>query len=1256
MFKRNFLVLLTVLLTYGNIFSQNYSGRISNITVKDGLSHNNVYALTQDSQGFMWIGTQNGLDKYDGYNFLSYYHDPSDSTTLISANFGKLFTDSKKRIWIGTYTGGVSCYIPEQNKIYHFINNPKNPKSLSSDLIRHIREDKEGNIWISTNNGLNKFIEKDRTFIRYFNKSDNENSLSSNNITEFCFDDDGSIWVGTNNGLNKFDPKTGKCKRYFSDNNNSNSISSNFIQSLFIDNEGKLWIGTRETGLNLMDGFTGNITRFENNPQNPKSVGDNRIQTIFQDSYGTIWIGTYSNGLSIYDPFTKTFSHIVHNHEQNKGLNNNTVEVIFEDNAGNLWIGTRGGGIDIIDLKPQKFYNIVPLPNDNTLPDPIVQAIIQENDSIIWFGTKAGLSKYNLYNDTYSNLVHKETGNSIANDRILSLLKDKRKNIWTGTYGGGLIKITYQNGSYNFTNFNYKKDSENSLSSNQVNALLEDKSGNIWVGTGNGVDKISFDIDGNYVIENYVHDKNDENTISHTYITYFFQDKKNNIWICTSMGLSKYNPKTNSFIRYNNTNSNKKDLDINSFTYICQDSQNDYWTGTNGGGLYKFDPEKGTFQLFSDGTSKSGSIMGILEDSNKNLWISTQKGITKFNIINKSFINYDISDGLSESGFSRNACVKTTLGDLYFGSISGYTIISPEKIKPNSNKPKVVLTDFKIFNKSIFKNRNSLASKNPSYLTEVNLSYSDYVFSFDFSALDFTNTSKNKYSYQIEGFNKDWIEFGNQHNIMLTSLPPGNYTLLIKASNNDGVWCDDSGILKIKIYVKPPFWKTWWFYSILVSLALIAVYFSIVIRTRNLKQKNLILEQKVQKRTLQLEESNKELEKLSVVARETDNSVTILAADGELIWINEGFSKIFGYKNIDEFKEKMGNNILTGNFSNDIINAVNEVIITKKTLVSKFKVVDKYNADKWLQTVWTPILDENNNLIQIISVDSDITEIIKAEHEIINQKNILEEKNAEINKYNENLNSSIRYALTIQESILPFKKQYDEFADNFIIYIPKDIVSGDFYWYAETDEYHFSAVVDCTGHGVPGAFMSLIASRLLNKIVKDNNVTNPSEILEFLDAFVISTLKQHETGNRDGMDVGICRVSKNKFEGKTEILFAGAKQDLLLYQKSENSISRIRGTRKAIGGTGSKRNTEQFFNFEYLAEKGDTLYLMTDGYKDQNNKKRDRFGTSRLIVLLEQTMHLSMENQKEIITDILEKFKEGEKNRDDITILSLRFR
>ncbi len=302
------------------------------------------------------------------------------------------------------------------------------------------------------------------------------------------------------------------------------------------------------------------------------------------------------------------------------------------------------------------------------------------------------------------------------------------------------------------------------------------------------------------------------------------------------------------------------------------------------------------------------------------------------------------------------------------------------------------------------------------------------------------------------------------------------------------------------------------------------------------------------------------------------------------------------------------------------------------------------------------IYDENNNLIQIISVDSDITEIIKAEHEIINQKNILEEKNAEINRYNENLNSSIRYALTIQESILPFKKQYDEFADNFIIYIPKDIVSGDFYWYAETDEYHFSAVVDCTGHGVPGAFMSLIASRLLNKIVKDNNVTNPSEILEFLDAFVISTLKQHETGNRDGMDVGICRVSKNKFEGKTEILFAGAKQDLLLYQKSENSISRIRGTRKAIGGTGSKRNTEQFFNFEYLAEKGDTLYLMTDGYKDQNNKKRDRFGTSRLIVLLEQTMHLSMENQKEIITDILEKFKEGEKNRDDITILSLRFR
>ncbi len=1220
------------------------------------MSHNNIYAITQDNQGFMWIGSQNGLDKYDGYKFLSYFHDPQDSSSLISANFGKLFTDSKGRIWIGTYTGGLSLYIPSNNEIHHFVSDANDKKGISNDLIRCIAEDKQGNIWIGTANGLNKFIEKDKTFKKYYSDDNDEFSLNTKGVADIAFDNKGNMWVATNKALHRFNLKTEKFYKYLVDKNDENSINSIQIKSLFIDKDDNVWIGTRNAGLNVYNQKTDKFTRYRNDPTNPKSIGDNRIQCIFQDSYGTMWIGTYKNGLSIFNTETKDFSHIRNSTENYKSLSSNTIEAIFEDDAANLWVGTRGGGINIFDLKPQKFYNIEKTRQNNTLPNPIVQAFYPENDSIIWIGTKGGLARLNTKNNKPKYFFSNNDENSISNDRIRVIIGDNDNNIWVGTYRGGLNKISKKNGNYEFTHFKADKNSINSITGNQINSLLIDKSDNLWIGSNGGVDKLTTDYNGNSYFENFIYSETDKNTISNRYVLYIYEDKDFNIWVCTSGGLDKYMPETNTFKRYANKTSGKNDIDANAFTNIFQDSDNNYWTGTSGGGLYQFDPEAGTFTPYSDGSSKTGSIMSIQEDNNNNLWISTLKGISKFCLKEHTFINYDITDGLSESGFSRNASCKTKDGTLYFGNISGYTIIKPNKIQANPHKPKVVLTDFKKFNKSIFNNRNSFSANTASYTTNLNLTYDDYVISFEFAALDFTNPGKNQYSYKLEGFNKEWIDFGNQRNIMFTNLQPGNYKLIIKATNNDGIWCSPEDVASIDIYVKPPFWRTWWFYSILGIITLLSIYLYTVIRTKQLKEKNEILEQKVKQRTIQLQESNKELEKLSVVARETNNSVTIMDGQGNFQWINEGFSKIFGYKNLDDFKAQMGGNILKGKFTIETVNAVKKVIQTKKALIIKTRIIDKYDKEKWLQTAWTPILDNNNEISQIISVDSDITEIINAENEIIKQRNILEQKNIEINRHNDDIKSSIRYAETIQKSILPLKKKFDRFSENFIVYLPKDIVSGDFYWYAETEEYHFAAVVDCTGHGVPGAFMSIISSRLFNKIVKDNNVLDPAKILVSLNEYVISTLNQNETGNRDGLDVGLIRVKKtNGTEKINEVLFCGAKQDMLYYNNEKKKIERIRGTRKAIGGVSSKRNKAKFENYKIDLNEGDSIYLLSDGYKDQNNPERERFGTNRLTILLEESINLPMDSQKDIIINILEKFKNGEKNRDDITILGLRF-
>lgn len=1265
---RKILFILLSSFLYTSLFSQVKDLKFNNITIEDGLSHNNVYTIAQDSKGFMWIGTQSGLDKYNGYSINSYFYSAEDSCSIISSNFGKLMFDSKNRLWIGTYRGGISLYYPHEDKVVQFLNNPDDENSLAGNLIRALVEDKEGNIWIGTaENGLSMYNETTNNFTNYTNDAENPNSLVSNNIRGLACDIEGNIWIGTTVGVSKFSLKDKTFTNYKPNETNPNSsISDENTQTIYADKSGNVWIGTRNKGLNKYNIKTKAFEFFDYNSSDSTSISGSRIQCIFEDSFGKIWIGTYEGGVCIYNQEAKNFIRYQHSDDNPNSLCYDKIETIIEDKSQNLWIGTRGGGISIVDLKPQKFTNLIHS-NQNSIPEGSVTAIAIENENIIWIGTVNGLCHYNKLTNEFLTFIEDENNpNSLSNSRIRSLVSDEKGVLWVGTYQGGINKIEYIDNNYVITRYQKDENNANSLLSDQTNILKKDKSGSIWIGTSSGLTCMKFENDIP-VYNNYVPDDETEGSISNKYVTDIFEDLEGNLWIGTSSGLDKYDPHKNNFTEYLNTTAKETETEVNAINTIALADSGNLWIGTDGSGFYHFNTKTGIYTKFNDNTFKTSNISAILQDKNNNLWISTSTGISVFNIETQKFTYYGISDGLIETGFNRNSAAITINGDMYFGNISGVTFIQPEKIQLNQHIPQIVLTELKIFNTSFFTNQNSFCSLTPSNLKEIELSYKDYVISFEFASLDFTDPSKNNYRYKMEGFNDEWIDFGTKRYATFTNLPSGEYILKIQGTNNDGIWSDENTSLSIKVTVKPPFWETWWFYAIVAAIIILSIYSYIKWREKKLRKEKDILEQKVKERTEEvqaqkeelqvqakaLEESNIELEKLSIVARETDNAVTIMDAEGNFEWVNQGFIRLYGWRNLEQFKAERGENILIGDFCSSTKEAVKQCIKEKSTTYSKDEVKGANDKLIWLQTTWTPILDEYNNITKIIAIDSDITDVKKAEMEIFAQKEVLEEQNLIITAHNENIKSSIKYAQTIQKAILPSKTNFEKFSEYFIIYYPKDIVSGDFYWYHQTEKYHFVVVSDCTGHGVPGAFMSMIGSRLLDGIITERKNYEPGQILTLLNNELTESLNQKESENRDGMDICLVRIEKTSNKN-IEIVFEGSKRELIYYKADEKQIHRLKGSRKRIGGVLKIRTEDNFENKTIALQKGDIIYLTTDGYIDQCNEDRTRFGTSRFVKDLEKIIEKPLQEQQSILENNLNKWQTNSLQRDDITMLAIK--
>lgn len=999
------LAVLSFIIFSTHCFSQSEEIIFQRLTVKDGLSHNNVYTILQDNDGYMWFGTQDGLSKYDGYKFSIFRHNPNDSNSISTSNFGKIYQDKEGIFWFGTYGGGLDKYDPKTNLFTHYSNDPENPFSISMDQIYCIYEDSKEFLWIGTSRGgINKLNKANNTFTRFEHIPDDLLSLSHVRANCICETEDGTIWIGTENGLNKFNGESDTFQHYFHDPNNLNSISSNDIKDLLADKEGNIWIATKTGGLNKYNPKNDTYVHYKHNPSNPKSISDNYIERIFIDSYYQLWIGTHYGGLNKFDSNTNEFISYRYDPKNINSIGSNRIEYIYEDNSHNLWIATRGGGINRIDLKPKKIKTITYDPEIiNGLSHPNIMATETDSKHNIWIGTDGGgLSKYNLLSKSFEHFRHSnEDLNSISTNRVWSILAEDDSVVWAGTYLGGLNRLEFKNGQCKIDRFRYNPNDSITISSDQINSILKDNSGNIWFATSNGLCKLIKESDSSiYSFQRYYYVKKSSYSFVDNYVAFIFQDSKDRIWVGShERGLALFDPKIGKFTYYSATDNDNSEIKHKlGIVSIIEFKEDILLLGTEETGLVEFDINKSTFSSHPINYHiKSKMVNGLVTDDKGLLWITTGQELINYNPETHEILTFTQDDGLISAGFNRNSITKCKEGNIYVGSTSSLIFFDPSKIEPNKFKPNVVITDFRIATKSIWGEGLLSNKKFMSSNKEIILNRKDYMISIEFAALDYTSPKENKYKYMLEGLDKTWVNASENRTATYTTLPPGEYIFKVMGSNNDNIWNENPTLLKIKVL--PPFWKKPWFIITEILLLLFIVLFYVRWKTNSLVREKRRLEIKIKKRTQKIQKQNAELEKLSIVASKTDNAVYIINPNGDLEWVNEGFTKMHGYT-LDEFtKAKGSKNILKFSINPEIETIINECIQNKRTVIYSCLNKTKDGGDIWLQTTITPILDNEKNIKKLIAIDSDITLLKQAEEEITKQRDLLKDENATKNKF-----------------------------------------------------------------------------------------------------------------------------------------------------------------------------------------------------------------------------------------------------------------
>jgi len=826
------------------------------IFLEEGLSQSIVKCILQDREGFMYFGTEDGLNRYDGYTFTVMRNNPQDINSLSYNDINAMCLDKEGNIWIGTFNSGLNKYNPYTKKIIRFTHDHNNINTLSHDNITTICADSSGIIWVGTDNGLNKLTPKDTkkdeySVERILHLPGNPNSLSHNTIYSLLLDHSSNLWVGTEDGLNiltkgNIESQKLEFRHFKSENNNSSSLSNNSVRAMYQDSNGLIWIGT-DRGLNSVikneQNEISGFKRYLNIPNDFKSLSHNEIYAICEDNSGKLWIGTNGGGLNLLDSNRKSFTRYLHDPLNQRSLSYNEIRSLYKDKSGTMWIGMYGSGIDKVSRGAGEFILYKYRPDDrNSLSHPIVWSIYEDKDGILWIGTHGGgLNKLDRKNNRYTYYQHNPNNkNSLSNDIVRVVFEDSEGTFWIGTHGGGVNKFNPKTNS--FIAYRHDQLNPNSLALDEIRSIYEDRSGTIWIGTyGQGLDKLDKETE---TFTHYKNDPNNNQSLSNNFVRTIYEDKSGNLWIGTEGGgLNKFEKTTNTFQNFKADLNDSSSLNSDYIFTIHESTEGILWLGTWGGGLNRFDIKTKKVEHFTtDDGLPSNAIYGILEDEKGNLWLSSNKGLSRFNPQTKLINNYNVKDGLQNNEFNGGSYFKSKHGEMFFGGINGFNSYYPKNIIDNAFIPPTVITSFRKFNKEI-------EFEKPIYsVDKIDLSYEDYVFSFEFASLDFSAPEKNVYAYKMEGLDKNWIYANSSRRfVTYTTLPPGEYVFRVKGSNSDGVW-NETGT-SITIIIHPPFWMTWWFRGLILLLIALAVYLLYKKRVKSLEEKRKALAERLEEKT-----------------------------------------------------------------------------------------------------------------------------------------------------------------------------------------------------------------------------------------------------------------------------------------------------------------------------------------------------------------------------------------------------------------------
>ncbi len=963
--------------------------KFEQISIEHGLSQGTASCIIQDNRGFMWFGTQNGLNRYDGHEFKPHTSNSNNLDTLSHNLVISIFKDQSGIIWIGTQGGGLNKFDPETEKFTSH-RNSRNFESLKEMNIRAIHEDKQGILWIGTDEGLYKndtdkktfhlcrdCINKDGDFIkkiktiyedknekiwigadeglveykynngkRYFKHYPIETGDDFNiEVNAICEDQAGELWIGTIIGLYKFDRKTGKFTPFKED-----ALKNKQISVIFKDKENTTWIGTAGDGLYQLEPEGKIISNYRNIPNDFTSLSNNYVLDIYQDKLGLLWIGTFGGGINKLDPEGKKFSLYKNIPRDPDSLSNNEVRGICQDKNGGIWVSTRGGGLNQFDPVNKKFKRY--LIGEDISRDPRrneVNIIHADHFGNIWVGTfQSGLYKFVPGDGTFH--IH-ETNSIKKRDHILSIYEDKKEGyLWIGIEDKGLIKLDKNKDRTELKTYKNIPGESSSLSNNKVYAICEDHSGILWIGTGGG-------------------------------------------------GLNRFDKEKGQFTHYIPDQANPNSLSHNFITAIFEDSSKILWIGTLGGGLNKF--EKEIFIVYKTEQGLPDNVIyDILKDKMGNLWLTTNRGLAKFNPKTGESRNFTISDGLQGWEFNQGAaCYNKETGMMFLGGFNGFNVFEPAKINDKWSTPDIIITSFKKLDKDVKLDKCIPKSK------KLTLSYKDNSISFGFAVLNFSDPENNQYAYKLEPINKDWIQLGNKHDVDFTGLGPGKYIFHVKGADSHGVWSEKEA--SIKITITPPFWKTTLFYALIGFALIIGVFTVIKLRTQRIENQKRILEELVAERTDEINRQKEELKEANVHLKqeidvrkqaeaslkeseeryrtlvETSPDAIIFsdAKDGRIIFANQQCISLSRDNNLEEMCKRV-NNIFEFIDEKDRLRARENAEEIKKgglTKNNEYTVLSKDGTSIAVEIRTASIKDAESRPQNLLSVIRDIRERKEAE-------------------------------------------------------------------------------------------------------------------------------------------------------------------------------------------------------------------------------------------------------------------------------------